>query len=223
MALFRKKKKEQTAEQSTPTEQEDVRPKFRIEYHSLVELSSDSLFYVSSFIEIIGQGFWVWGCHAPDFEKATNARVFWEYKNIPRVICSERAWGRLYNSEEEFLEVLRKSYGINKKSTVELKATSHSALCNSAYWGWFGKNSLAVHINKRADNDWYADLCSIYRGYEVYIKGDGILVGAGGDGKTPEEAFQNMLRRYSGETLRIPSWEGKEYKPIDIQFPIILT
>lgn len=101
--------------------------------------------------------------------------------------------------------------------------TNHCpALCNSAYWEWFGKNSLAVHINKRTDNDWYADLCSIYRGYEVYIKGDGILVGAGGNGRTPEEAFQNMLRRYSGETLRILSWEGKEYKPIDIQFPIIL-
>lgn len=119
MALFRKKKKEQTAEQAKPTEQEETRPRFRIEYHSLVEFKNRQLCYISTFKEIIGQGFWIYCCNAPYFENVGECWFFCKYEELPRVICSERAWGRLYSSEEEFLEALRKSYGTQNSNMSE--------------------------------------------------------------------------------------------------------
>ncbi len=220
MALFPKKQKEQPT-LPKPDNQTRIRPNFRLERNSLVEFQNGQLCYISSFKEFIGEGFWIYCCNAPYFENPGSTWFFCKYENIPTVVCSEMVWRRLYPSETEFLEALRKSYAPSE-NVATLQADRHSALCNLAYWEWFGKNNLAVHINKRKDGDWYADLCSIFSGYEVYVKGDGVLFGACGDGQTPEDAFQNMLRRYSGKTLRICHWEGEEYKPVDIQFPIIL-
>lgn len=106
-----------------------------------------------------------------------------------------------------------------------------SFLTNKDIWRFLGANSLCVHINERnlpRGTDWYAQLQYTCGGSATFREGC-CLCGAYGEGASPEEAFDDMVRKYSGRLLVFEYWETKydgkvtkKYKPKEILFPIIL-
>lgn len=105
-------------------------------------------------------------------------------------------------------------------------------LLNSDVWRFLCANDLCVCIRERnlpKGRDWYAYLKYSYGGSATFRDGS-CLSGAYGEGGSPEKAFDDMVRKYSGRLLVFEYWEpkfdGKDtkvYKPKEITFPIIIN
>ena len=89
-------------------------------------------------------------------------------------------------------------------------------------WAFLGENNISVEIRDRG-SDWGKDrfYCTFYHQYahsSANIKDGCALLGAYGNGDTPNEAFEDCFRQYSGKVAVFPSEKNRA----EIQFPIVL-
>ena len=101
------------------------RTEFVIEYNSLTAIG-DSLFFIRGCGDHEDDGVWLIGKNSPDFQD--DVYRFVNFSDTPKVVCSACVWHRLYdNSEEAFLEALRKSYQAGGNITMQPKEIDERA------------------------------------------------------------------------------------------------
>lgn len=103
--------------------------------------------------------------------------------------------------------------------------------CKSTYFGnkalfkWFSENDLLLKIkpfeNAVEGTIWHSMLVHKVTGSTANVKDYPVLVGVVGSGNSIQDAFDDMVKKYLGQTLRFEHWVDGKYEPIDIKFPVL--
>lgn len=84
------------------------------------------------------------------------------------------------------------------------------------------QHNLVMEINERNPNE-HPNLLRYYASFECCeVKGDGVLIGEFGDGKTPEDAMEDYTKRISNKVLVffIPGKDRFELKAPILRFVV---
>ena len=127
---------------------------------------------------------------------------------------------------EELKDKIDKSLFIPMSSIPETKIeplfSRNYMISNYKLWEFLGNNNLYVSINKNSVGTWIATLYNGTTHNTCSLRDCGTLRGLVGEGFSPEEAFDDFVDKYSGKLMYFENWDKGEYKPVYIQFPLII-